>query len=443
MIQQITPYSLLLVSSRADPAGTLIHEEVMRLLESHKNQAHIFKHQYVEERLIYLNGQTFSTDTDAVVFLSRHASVDPRAVLTVHVTGNFGDAQYGGDPGTLTPAVTPLMHAIMHNLARFAPPGYEVSYEATHHGPTGLSVPSCFVEVGSTEKQWADRDAAHAAARAVIEAVPEKVIALAGFGGTHYAKRQTDITLTTRGGFGHIMPTRDLIHLTEQLFCDIVQSSSAEGIYIDKKSLHRDDQKRIELLAEKYKIPVVGQSDLYALKDLPFTEYQNIVAKARSILPDCSITIHNLVRTDDLDVVTLPADLLAETVKSNGEQFIAGISSLPLVHLSGDGQAVYHSFITHRQYTAGVVDELIHLCVSILQSNAHCRIDGDYLIITKTRFNPDAAVSLGVSPGPDFRALMDGSEIITAKGVIKPDMVMEISEKKIRIAGWGDDEINS
>ena len=33
---------------------------------------------------------------------------------------------------------------------------YEITIEATHHGPTSLKKPLLFIEIGSTEKQWAD-----------------------------------------------------------------------------------------------------------------------------------------------------------------------------------------------------------------------------------------------------------------------------------------------
>ena len=36
---------------------------------------------------------------------------------------------------------------------------YDVTLEVTHHGPTELSVPSLYAEIGSTEIQWKDPEA--------------------------------------------------------------------------------------------------------------------------------------------------------------------------------------------------------------------------------------------------------------------------------------------
>mgnify|MGYP001136811958 CR=1 FL=1 len=63
------------------------------------------------------------------------------------------------------------MHALINRLIIHAPEGYEVMYEATHHGPTDIPLPSCFIELGSTEKEWNDRIAARAVAQAVLDAL--------------------------------------------------------------------------------------------------------------------------------------------------------------------------------------------------------------------------------------------------------------------------------
>ena len=428
---------ILLVSSRSDPAGSLIHEEVKRLLAQRPDLAGRFQHRQFDERLIYIDGPSLNTDADCIIFLSRHASKEPRPVFTVHVTGNFGPAEYGGTPETLTDAATGMMHAIMNRLACEVREPYTVSYEATHHGPTQVPVPSCFVEIGSTEAEWNDRNAASGVARAVINAVPGDVIPLAGFGGTHYAKRQTEITLTTRGGFGHIMPTRDLKHLTRELFSTIVKSSGAQAVYIDRKSVIKEEIRRIEGYASNLDLPVVGQSDLTGLKNLSFHGYIQILQVARSILPDSSITIHALNHTDHMVPISIPSDLIAEAGKTDPTDLIAGFELLPVARLSGKGIAFYPTFITNQEHLSHISDDLIHLCVSILLRNCECTIDGDYLIIRKPRFDPEKAQSLGVPAGSSYGRLMAGEEIQIDGVTITPTMVMSISEKRICIPGWG------
>ncbi len=77
----------------------------------------------------------------------------------------------------------------------------------THHGPL-TNVPTLFVEVGSTEAQWMNRQAAKAAASAAMAAarVPTEAQTAVGFGGPHYAPAFTRLVLDQDLAIGHIAP---------------------------------------------------------------------------------------------------------------------------------------------------------------------------------------------------------------------------------------------
>ncbi len=68
---------------------------------------------------------------------------------------------------------------------------YEVSYECTHHGPS-INVPTMFVELGSSPKQWNDKLAAQTVARAALASIADfsskSASAVLGIGGTHYSQ---------------------------------------------------------------------------------------------------------------------------------------------------------------------------------------------------------------------------------------------------------------
>ena len=194
-----------LVNSRKDVAGCNIRHHIELCLSGNTRPSgrpeRNYEFFYVDGRLIHAEGVDAGIDADLLIFLSRHTSVNPVPVLTVHVTGNFRDAELGGRPRTLAPAAPAMMQATLRALARHCPGGYRVSYEVTHHGPTGLSHPSFFVEIGSTEKEWADPAAGRAVAEAVLEAVPlANAVPLIGFGGTHYAVRETEYRPCHPGG---------------------------------------------------------------------------------------------------------------------------------------------------------------------------------------------------------------------------------------------------
>ncbi len=162
-----------------------------------------------------------------------------------------------------------MMHAVLRALARHCPEGYRVSYEVTHHGPTGLSHPSFFVEIGSTEKEWADPAAGQAVAEAVLDAIPlTEAMPLVGFGGTHYAVRETEIALATRGAFGHIAHTREIAALDEEMIRSMIEKSGAVAAYIDRKAL--DHAALSHLLGILDRIPVLrlSESEIAALGHL-------------------------------------------------------------------------------------------------------------------------------------------------------------------------------
>src|SRR5512133_2336926 len=208
------------VSSLQDKAGQNIRHHLVQLLDAggpEWPQGRSYEFIEVDGRLIHAEGIDKKTDADLVIFISRHSSVNPVPVLTVHITGNYREAELGGTARTLAPAAPAMMQATLRALARHCPEGYRVSYEVTHHGPTCLSHPSFFVEIGSTEKEWTDPVAGRAVAESVLSAAPQEPVPLIGFGGTHYAARETEIALTSRGAFGHIAHTREIATIDEEM----------------------------------------------------------------------------------------------------------------------------------------------------------------------------------------------------------------------------------
>lgn len=151
-------------------------------------------------------------DAEMVVFISRHSSQSGRPTLSVHTTGNFGEAGLGGLPRTLSVAPSMAMQVALRELSRLKVEmvlGYEVAYEGTHHGPT-LDVPVMFVELGSSEPQWNDLPAARAVAESAVVAIANfsaaSGTAVLGVGGPHYNQKFTRMGLAGEAAFGHMIP---------------------------------------------------------------------------------------------------------------------------------------------------------------------------------------------------------------------------------------------
>ncbi len=180
---------------------------------------------------IYVEPDDVPLTAERIVFVSKHRSNQDQPALTVHATGNLGsEAKYGGSPSEISRVDANLVKEAVSALKRGVEQTgvqIEVTMEATHHGPTSFTVPVCFVEVGSTPKEWSDNVLGQIAADAVMTALSSNahLKSTVGFGGTHYSARHTKVN-TTLGGFavGHIVPK----HAFEARVADSVVRSTFE-----------------------------------------------------------------------------------------------------------------------------------------------------------------------------------------------------------------------
>ena len=434
---------ITLVSSRADPAGRNIHRHIHELLEcgsrgefpGTKSRHHVYSHIKVEGRLIFEDGIDRDIDTDLVIFLSRHASVHPVPVLTVHVTGNLWSAELGGRPRSLAPAAPAWMQSVLRNLKERAPPGYGACYEVTHHGPTELCHPSFFVEIGSTEKEWVDETAGLAVAESVLLADPGPAIPLVGFGGTHYARRQTEIALATQGAFGHIAHTREIGGITKEMVSLMVARSHAVAVHIDRKAMDGLTLSRIEGLVRELGLTRLAEHDLTGIGALPWDDYLRIRSMAASLDPGAIVHVHSLQSVEQPAVIEISPVLLSAALSAGGQEFLEGLQKIPVAHLSTKNSPVLPVFITGQDQKETKLHDLITLCVSIIIINEATEIEGDHLVILKQKLDPGKARELGVPTGPLFGLLMKGEAVRIGNRVITPGMVQVLGRKDIHIPG--------
>ena len=435
------PPTTLLVSSKQDPAGTLIHSIILE--SEHRS---LFSHLIVSKRLIEID-DSFKDWMDkgitSVLFLSRHAGKGAVPTLTVHPTGNYASADLGGKPKTLSKTDPHLMYTVFTGLKERTPKGYTVSYEVTHHGPTSVLLPSFFVEIGSTEIEWHDKQAAQAVAEAVMWAMQQTkqgddrpTIPLIGFGGSHYAARQTEISSISRGAFGHMMPTRQIPHLTDEIFTQMIKMSKAEAVYIDKKSVTHADISKISTLAAAHNLPLIGQNELVNLRNTPFPVYLEALSLIPDLFPDTPVTAnpHHIEELSSPVPLIMNQELLSEAQKIDQNAVLDAISSIPCIHFSGNGIAILNAFIVEQSHIAKRTDELIQACIRIICTAHHCTYLNNVLTIQKQRFNPKKAQNFGIRPGPAYGKLMAGQSIIQDGCEIHPDMVMDHEEYTIIVS---------
>ena len=222
----------------------------------------IAEHHLYRDRLDETIAGHFGGPPELLVYLSKHRSESGTPSLTVHPIGNLGSADFGGVARTLVPAAARAMTAALRALRREAAGlRYNVTFEATHHGPY-LATPTFYIEQGSTEREWADREAARAIARTLLGLEPVDARIAIGVGGGHYVPRHTDVALERRVAFGHLLPAYALPSVDEAMLAQAVDASRATLAYVHRKSISKPDARRLEERLEALGVKVVREADL-------------------------------------------------------------------------------------------------------------------------------------------------------------------------------------
>ncbi|OGD44990.1 hypothetical protein A3K69_00890 [Candidatus Bathyarchaeota archaeon RBG_16_57_9] len=208
----------------------------------------------------------YPTDYDAIVekhsieymvVASRHWAESGQPSLTVHPTGNFGKAMYGGHHYELQPTAPNPMRDIYLRLQEAPPRGFQVSLEATHHSPTQFRVPMFFAEVGSREAQWRDEEACRYLVDCILGGMGDEGRApvVLGFGGGHYCPLFS--VKMREYAFGHMAAKYAVPLLTESLVGQMVERSpGAEAAVLDP-GLKSGDRRKVEALLGRLGVPAL------------------------------------------------------------------------------------------------------------------------------------------------------------------------------------------
>lgn len=194
----------------------------------------------------------------AYVFLSRHSAESGIPALTAHTTGNFSEeSRHGGNGRELSKVNPSLLKNYVVSLERLRErvPGYQLTIEATHHGPTSLIKPVLFVEIGASEKNWNDKGAARVVAEALVESLTEQKswekTAIA-FGGTHYPEKFNRFLQESDTALSFIVPKYSLEHIDEAMMGQMLQKTTAPVRYavLDWKGLGAQKDRVLELVCQ-------------------------------------------------------------------------------------------------------------------------------------------------------------------------------------------------
>ncbi|MDR2699768.1 MAG: hypothetical protein LBC12_03010 [Nitrososphaerota archaeon] len=257
----------MLVSSNKDTASLCIANQILQHYQFQKihekfqdnpiytacfNQKSVTLIRLNEESVYAQNLPENFPDAELIIFISRHSSQSGTPTLTVHPTGNFANADFGGLSRMVSVSPATVMSYTLKMLTFFQQKlelmDYEVSFEVTHHGPS-LNVPTMFVELGSSMSQWTDSKAAYAVACAVIstidtfESKPTQR-AVIGIGGTHYNKNFTQMALSGEAIFGHMIPKYAVANVDVTVLKHCVERSLEQisEVLLDWRGIKSEDK---------------------------------------------------------------------------------------------------------------------------------------------------------------------------------------------------------
>jgi D-aminoacyl-tRNA deacylase len=203
---------------------------------------------FIEQESVGTQSLGFPSSLRLLIFLSRHKSKSGTPTLSVHTPGNLGEAALGGLPRRVSVSPASAMKEALKAMKTAQEElglEYEVSYECTHHGPS-LDVPTMFVELGSSPKQWEDVDAAEAVARGAMAAAVNKKVypAVLGIGGPHYSRKFTKKALSTETAFGHIIPKYAIGEIDAEILRQCVTRTvePVEKVVLDWKGIRGADK---------------------------------------------------------------------------------------------------------------------------------------------------------------------------------------------------------
>ncbi len=247
----------LIMASKKDLAGVNITTQL--------SQFGSFDFYLVEEDMLRNENLDMEriNEYDFVIFASKHVSEKGGKTLSVHSPGNWRNANFGGESGKVCPASAIFQKQIFEklndNAKKFHLSNYEVTMEATHHGPL-IDKPCLFIEIGSTKAEWRDRKAGFVVAKAIQDAIedfkvnPYNEVAI-GIGGPHYCPNFNKIQLNSNVAISHVVPGY-VMPISEEMIKEAVDKTSEDidFVVLDWKGLGKAENRQevIDILEKNY-----------------------------------------------------------------------------------------------------------------------------------------------------------------------------------------------
>lgn len=204
-------------------------------------------------------------EAELFLFASRHRAASGTPALLIHTTGNWAEVTLGGRENELAYnsayAIKQGFMSLQEKKEEYSLEDFKIDLEVTHHGPTNLRTPLCFIELGSSEDYWKHKKGAKAVGETIIQTA--KIFAnqhhsftgttYVGFGGNHYAYRFQKQLLAEEAYVGHIAPKHSIDKLSKEIIIESFEKTieHPQIAMIDKKGTTSPQRKKIIDIVEE------------------------------------------------------------------------------------------------------------------------------------------------------------------------------------------------
>jgi D-aminoacyl-tRNA deacylase len=261
----------LIVTSEQDTAGSNMYELLFKEFgfqedgefegnkKYKKNDFVLIK---IKKKIIDIEHLPEFFKPEIYICASKHKAEKRIKSLTVHTPGNWGKADYFGQPKSIctNPAlfVKKALLSLKENKQKNSElNGFEVTLEVTHHGPSIMNAPVMFVEVGSCEEDWKNIDACRCVCNAILSLdSAETADVYVGFGGPHYAPNFTKIIFESNVAISHIIPKHYVDEVDEKLIIESFDKTfpKTNKALLDWKGLTGEQRQKLIRIFEKNNI---------------------------------------------------------------------------------------------------------------------------------------------------------------------------------------------
>jgi len=221
---------------------------------------------YIEKKIVYAENIDKKIKEDFVIFASKHEGIKPK-ILSVHPPGNFKQAKLGGKQEKICKTSSTILKTFFQELNKNIPKTWQTTLECTHHGPF-IEKPCLFIEIGSNEKDWKDKDAGKAIATTIEQAIEKikqnkKYQSAIGIGGPHYCPNFNKIQLNSDIAISHII-SQYIFPITEQIIKQAIEKTQEkiQLVLLDWKGMKSEQRNQTINLLNKLNLKYKRTSEI-------------------------------------------------------------------------------------------------------------------------------------------------------------------------------------